>query len=470
MNLNRRRFVAAAAATTLSGVARQSVGMTAADSMTATDSGESSWSIAPFRFDVTPPIGHSCCGGWIPTIAVVDDPLEAAGFVLQGAGEPVVVCAVDWCALANAAHLEWRRALAEAAGTTPDRVAVQCVHQHNAPFACLETEEIVAAQGDLPHVLDRDFFGRVLADAGRAVATAMQTPRQLTHVAHGMARVDRIASNRRVDRGGDGRVIRGRPSACRDPELVGLPEGLIDPWLRTVVFYDGAEKVVACHSYATHPMSFYADGRATSDFAGLARKRRQADEPGCVHVYFTGCAGDVAAGKYNDGSPEARVALTSRLYDGIVASEAALERRPVRAVTWRSAEILPVVRASFDAKDLERRIADRSGRVVDRNRSAYMLAWLRRLEAARPVPLSALAINDATLLQLPAECFVGYQLRAQAIAGGRFVATAAYGDGGGWYIPVREEYSHDGYEISVAFSDPNIDDLLTDALHSLLAS
>lgn len=463
MSLNRRRFVAAAAATTLSGVAGHP------DGMAATVAGEA-WSIAPFRFDVTPPIGHSCCGGWIPPVAIVDDPLEAAGFVLRGAGGPIVVCAVDWCALSNAAHLEWRRALAEAAGTTPDRVAVQCVHQHNAPLACLETEALVTAEGDLPHVLDLDFFERVLADARRAVAAAARTPRPLTHVAHGMARVDRIASNRRVDRDADGRVLRGRPSACRDPELTALPEGLVDPWLRTVAFYDGAEKVVACHFYATHPMSFYADGRATSDFAGLARKRRQADEPGCLHVYFTGCAGDVAAGKYNDGSPESRVALTDRLYDGIVGSEAALDRRPVQSVTWRSTEILPVVRGSFDAAELQRRIKDRSGRVVDRSRSAYMLAWLRRLEAARPVPLSALGINDATLLYLPAECFVGYQLRAQAIAGERFVATAAYGDGGGWYIPVREEYPQGGYEISVAFSDPGIDDLLTDALHALLAS
>lgn len=94
--------------------------------------------LASFRFDVTPPLGHSLCGGWIKPVVGVDDPLEAVGIVLLGSGKPVVLCAVDWTGLANEAHVQWREALAEAAGTTADRVAVQCVHQHNAPFACLE--------------------------------------------------------------------------------------------------------------------------------------------------------------------------------------------------------------------------------------------------------------------------------------------------------------------------------------------
>jgi len=52
--------------------------------------------IAPFRFEVTPPPGHPLCGGWITPVVDVEDSLEAIGFVLLGAGDPVVVCAVDW--------------------------------------------------------------------------------------------------------------------------------------------------------------------------------------------------------------------------------------------------------------------------------------------------------------------------------------------------------------------------------------
>ena len=44
------------------------------------------------------------------------------------------------------------------------------------------------------------------------------------------------------------------------------------------------------------------------------------------------------------------------------------------------------------------------------------------------------------MLHLPSESFVEYQLRAQAAAPSRFVACAAYGDGGPWYIPTAEAY------------------------------
>jgi len=424
--------------------------------------------LAAFRFDVTPPMGHSCCGGWIKPIEAVDDPLESLGIVLLGAGKPIVLCAVDWTGLLNQAHVQWRTALAEAAGTTPDRVAVQCVHQHNAPMACLEAERIVTAQGDLPHILDVEFFGQCLDRARQAVRQALPAARRITHVAGGQGRVEKVAGNRRVSRDAEGHIVAMRGSSCRDDRLRALPEGLIDPWLKTVAFYEDERKLAALHYYATHPMSYYADGRASSDFVGLARKQRQQDEPDCLHVYFTGCAGNVAAGKYNDGSKEMRPVLTQRMYDGIVASERDLQRVAVSELDWRTVEILPPPRASLSAESLEQQIGNHAGSVVSRNRPSYMLAWLRRLEQQIPIVLSCLHAGDIRLLHLPGECFIEYQLRAQQIAANRFVATAAYGDGGTWYVPVKEEYPNGGYEVSVAFSDPPIDDLLTEGMKQLL--
>ena len=83
--------------------------------------------------------------------------------------------------------------------------------------------------------------------------------------------------------------------------------------------------------------------------------------------------------------------------------------------------------------------------------------------------LSCLAVNDTRLLHLPGECFVQYQLRAQETAPERFVATAAYGDGGPWYVPVAEEYSRGGYEVSVAFCGAEIDELLSAGIKTLVA-
>ena len=309
-------------------------------------------SIAPFRFDVTAPNGHGCCGGWIKPIEAVDDTQEAIGYVLLGAGAPIVVCAVDWTGILNSAHVAWRTAMAEAAGTTPERCAVQCVHQHNAPFACLDAQKLVDAQGDLPNIMLPDFFAQCLDRLRKAIAEAIPQAVPVTHVGHGRGRVEQVASNRRINRGPDGRIVGMRGSACADPKLRELTEGLIDPDLRTVAFYSGDRAVVCCHYYAVHPMSYYGDGRASSDFPGLARKQRQAEEPAVTHIYFTGCAGNIAAGKYNDGTKPMRAILARRIYDGMVAAAKDLRREPVGEAIWKTADVLPAPRADLNAEAL----------------------------------------------------------------------------------------------------------------------
>lgn len=422
--------------------------------------------IAAFRYDVTPPHGHSLCGGWIKPAVTVDDALEAIGFVLTGADAPIVICAVDWTGLLNQAHVQWRQALAQAAGTSPDRVAVQCVHQHNAPFVCLEAEKIVSEQAGLPHVVQLDFFEECLHRGKQAVTEAMQRLQPITHVAVSQAKVEKVAGNRRFI-GPDGKIADWRGSSSKNPRHWELPEGLIDPWMKTVAFYQQDRKLVSCHYYATHPMSFYGDGRISSDFVGLARKRRQAEEADCTHLYFTGCSGNVAAGKYNNGSPEARRQLTNRIYAAMVESEANLQPRPVSRAVWQTAPILIPPHTSRVEEELLAVVSNPKASTADRIRSAMTVGWLRRYRNQVPVILSALHVNQTTLLHLPAECFVEYQLRAQATAPDRFVATAAYGDGGAWYIPVAEAYPQGGYEVSVAFSAPAVDEMISTAMSIL---
>ena len=99
------------------------------------------------RCDVTPPVGHPLCGGWIEPVRAVDDPLRALGVILLGPSSPVVLCAVDWCGIRNQSHFLWRKALADAAHTIPENVALHCVHQHNAPFADSGAEMLSEATG-----------------------------------------------------------------------------------------------------------------------------------------------------------------------------------------------------------------------------------------------------------------------------------------------------------------------------------
>ncbi|MBL8829563.1 MAG: hypothetical protein JNM18_21470 [Planctomycetaceae bacterium] len=423
--------------------------------------------IAPFRFDVSPPEGHPLCGGWIKPVVGYDDRLEAIGFVLRGAGAPVVICAVDWTGILNRGHLEWRTVLAQAAGTTPNRVAVQCVHQHNAPFVCPAAEAYLQSVDSSLTCMMPDFFAQCLDRGAKAITTALREPRPVTHVAHGQAKVERVASNRRFI-GPDGKLSDWRGSASRKPEHKALPEGLIDPFLKTVAFYHGEQRLVACHYYATHPMSYYGDGRVCSEFVGLARKRRQQEDPSCTHIYFTGASGNIAAGKYNDGTPEARVQLTERMYAALVASDQALKPQPVVSASWTTAPIVPPCATQLVADELAEKVANKQNALANRIRPAMMLSFLRRCEAQTPIILSGLHVNDASLVHLPAESFLEYQLRAQQARQDRFVAVAAYGDGGPWYIPIREAYPQGGYEVSVANCDPAMDEILTGGIQRVL--
>ena len=426
------------------------------------------FSIAPFRFDVTPPLGHALLGGLVPSAIAIDDRLEAIGYVLLTSAEPIVICVLDWAGLMNASHLAFRTKLAGAAGTTPDRVALHCVHQHNTPFVCEATRGLAAQHPELPPLFDPDFFATCLTRGAAAVQVALRYPKPITHIAHGQAAVSRVASNRRVDRDSHGNVRSMRGSACDDPKLVALPIGTIDPALQTLAYFSGEEKVVSCHYYATHPMSYYRDGRVTSDFCGLARKQRQAEEPHCTHLYFTGCAGNVAAGKYNDGSPAARVALTQRIYNAIVASESHLQPRSLRSITWHQTNITAQSRPPSSVEELGATVAGPAAPRFGQILHAYWRSWHERHERAASLMLSCLKLNELFVLHLPGEPFVEYQLLAQSLQPHHPVLVAAYGDGGPWYIPTASEYPAGGYESTVAFCPPVIDRHLTGAIETLL--
>ena len=458
--MNRRDFISGSTGAMVAGA------LLTSDSVAADKPGD--LRLATFRFDVTPPKGHSLCGGWIRPVVGVDDPLEAMGYVLLGIGKPIVVCVVDWTGLANSAHIQWRKALADAAKTTIDRVAVQCVHQHNAPFACMDAQAIVQEQGDLPDIVNPVFFDRCLKNAGDAVTKSLKKTIPVTHVAHGEARVEKVAANRRII-GLNGKLISQRGSSSRKPEHHRFPEGLIDPMLKTVAFYNGNKKLVASHFYACHPMSYYGDGRVSADFCGLARRRMQKQEPDCLHLYFNGCGGNIGAGKYNNGSKEARIELTQRMFDGITTSNATLKPELIRSFAWETEDILPPLDPRFNEEQLLVGIRNKTNRVVARNRPSYTVAFIRRVKEGIPITLSSLHVNDISMLHLPAESFIEYQLRAQAIAPNRFVACAAYGDGGPWYIPVKEAYPQGGYAVGVAWCSPQIDPLMSNGIQTLLS-
>src|ERR1051326_8401562 len=58
--------------------------------------------LATFDIDATPPIGSDMA--YDPVTNTWDLTLRARGAVLLGAGNPIVLCAVDWIGIANEGH------------------------------------------------------------------------------------------------------------------------------------------------------------------------------------------------------------------------------------------------------------------------------------------------------------------------------------------------------------------------------
>jgi hypothetical protein len=423
--------------------------------------------LATFLCDVTPPPEHPLCGGWILPVRAVDDPLRALGVILLGMGRPVVLCAVDWCELRNEAHWTCRDALARAVHTVPENVALHCVHQHNAPMADAEAERLAEAAPGATRCLDLPFFERVVrrtADAARA-SLAKTVP--FDHVGVGQARVERVASNRRI-LGPDAKVRYIRYSATKEPKIREAPEGLIDPWLKTLSFWRGDRPLAALHYYATHPMSYYGDGRVSSDFAGLARQKRQDHDPSVFQMYFTGCAGNITAGKYNDGAHANRPVLRDRLHTAMTAAWKTTKRHPVEGWQWRTeaVKLPPRTQRSFGADESRRVLRDPKQPPASRGNAAMQLAWLKRID--RPITLTCLDLGRALVLGLPGEPFIEYQLKAQRLRPDAFVCVAGYADGGPGYLPTAPAYLEGGYEPTVALAGPASEEILLRAMGKLL--
>jgi hypothetical protein len=422
--------------------------------------------LTTFECDVTPPDDHPLCGGWILPVRGVDDPLRALGIVLLGVGKPVVLCAVDWTGLRNEAFRIWRKALADAAHTTPEHVSLHCVHPHNTPFADVEAQKLIAA-AEAPKSLDLKYYDECVNKSAEALKAALSKAIPFTHIGTGAAQVKEVASNRRV-LGPDGKVRFTRTSATKNKEARDAPEGLIDPKLRTLSFWNGEKPLAALHFYACHPMSYYGDGRVSADFCGLARQKRQ-DETGVFQVYFNGCGGNITAGKYNDGAKENRPVLRDRIHAAMTAAWKETKKREVKVWDWRfePVKLPPRKEASFGEEQSKQTLADAKAPASRRNNAAYQLAWLKRKET--PIEVSCLDFGGSVLnLFLPGETFIEYQLAAQKIRPDAWVNVAAYGDDGPGYIPTAKAYLEGGYEPTVALAGPDSEEILLKAMRRLL--
>ncbi len=424
--------------------------------------------LATFDIDATPPIGSLLA--YDPVTNKWDLGLRARGVVLMGAGEPIVLCAVDWIGIANDGHDAFRGGLAMAAGTTPARVAVHTVHQHDAPDCDFSAEQLLKEAGLPPLQFESSFQRQVLRELEQAVRSAVTNAQPVTHIGVGEATVEKVASNRRI-MGPDGKVRAVRYTTCKDAALQAEPEGVIDPVVSLVSFWNGDRPLAVLSYYATHPQSYYRTGIPNPDFPGIARFMRQLTVPAALHVHFNGAGGNLGAGKYNDGSWENRYLLAERLADGMRRAWELTTREPVtpEQVRWEGEPVTLPPAPDLNADTLAQQLKTGDARFFAIG-GPSRLSWLRRCLNGRQIDITCLSLGRARIVHMPGELFVEYQLAAKAERPDRSVMMAAYGDYGPWYIGTARAYQEGGYETTPPASNvaPGAEAELLGAVRKLL--
>jgi hypothetical protein len=423
--------------------------------------------VGVFRVDASPPIGSPMA--YDATKEIVH-PLSCRGVVLMGDREPVVLCAVDWIGVGNDGHLEFRRALADAAGTGIQRVAVHALHQHDAPSCDFSADRLLASYQINREIFDAEFARHVITRAAEALKTAVAEARSVTHIGLGQGEIEKVASNRRI-LGPDGKVQFVRYTACTDPIIRDKPVGTIDPMIKMISLWDGETPIVALTYYATHPQSYYRTGRANPDFPGIARDQRE-KATGIPHVHFDGAGGNIGAGKWNDGSHKNRQVLADRVAAGMDRAWQATRKEQISAVDlgWESLPVVLPIATHLDEKHLLAVLENKAAPVRDRAEAASELIWLYRCRAGDAIDVACLRLKRLRVLHLPGELFVEYQLAAQALRPDLFVAMAAYGDYAPGYIGTEVAYGQGGYETGphASLVAPSVERVLVDAIKGLL--
>ncbi len=416
-----------------------------------------------FQSDATPPMGEPLI--WVTPARERLDPLLAKGVILEQGTNRWVLCTLDWCGLGGSAYDLFRTKIAAGASTEARNVALQSVHQHTAPY--LEGDGCALLTAARPQVLTvSPRFLEQLTDRLRdAVKDALSRLEPVDRIGTGMAKVEQVASARRIFH--EGQLLTRYSTSGKDPLMARLPEGAIDPFLRTVSLAKGSRVLVRLHYYATHPQTFCCDGRLSADFVGAAREEVQSRER-IPQIYFTGCSGDITVGKYNDSSDAARARLKENLAEGMRQSIRSTRYEKIAGADWKTVGIrLPGRDADFLARPRQMLAPASSAADSDVYRAAIALAFARR---ESPLELSALFLGKVCLVHLPGEPMLLFQKFAQSLRPSGFVAVAGYGDISPGYLCAEEAFGQGGYEPSAANAGPGTEKIVKEGIGNLLGA
>ena len=385
--------------------------------------------------DVTPPVGLAMSGFVARTSPATGthDPMTVRALVV---GETALVT-VDVVGL----HEDFCAEVRSRCPLPEEGVVVHATHTHGGPGSM---------PGRLGGIVDHSWLEMLTEECVAALAAAMRDRRPAT-VHAGYGNDPGVARNRR------------------------RPEGPVDSAI-PLVRMEGLDgrTIAVLVSYACHPVVLGADNTLwTADYPGVVRTELEAQFPGCIALFATGCAGDANTG-HAPGASLSTEPTSTRTFDeaGSVGRRIALATArcdsPAPGPVMSARAVVPLgLEAPGQEELLVSAAAWRAGAASAQAEPATSTLlscwadWADRHAAARgttaqpwPAPVTVLRWGGALLVTLPGEPFAeSARAVRQAVGSLHGVAVTlviGYTDGCPGYLPPAVEYPLGGYEVTEA--------------------
>jgi hypothetical protein len=408
----------------------------------------SKFQIRFFKTDLTPTEAINVSGWFGPALGT-ESPIEIRGIIISENSSHHIVAAIDYCYMVGRSQCRFEEALAQAAGIPASRVVLQSNHVHDAPVHAEEAHQIIEEFAPGSGLFDERYFQAAVLASQEAIKQALtQHGSDLTSISFNEHRVEQFAATRRCIDENNRAHIRWAKGIADGTWLKDYPEGRIDPMLSQITFFSTGNKPLAClNFYACHPQ--VSNGRLTwsADTVGIARELFEQTHPDVFPIYFTGCAGDVTAGKYTtDSKLRDRLVFGTRLFDAMHGAFKAARPEPLESIGWTNRVTdVPLSSIPEDKAVFEKALKEPNLRLGRKYLAALKLHRIRQNIHTYPFRVSLLRLNSYAALFLPSELIVDYQLYAKEIFKAP-LAVAAYGDSFLNYVAIDASFAQGGYE------------------------
>jgi hypothetical protein len=389
--------------------------------------------LSDFCVDVTPPVGVSA--GFVKKAERILDPLFARGLILEDEDSRIVIVSMDYCAIVHSAYEELRESLAKACDTSVEQVVIHCIHQHDAPLVDFEAVKYLGGKEEY------SWWPEVLEKCSKSAKEALKSFKKVAAIGCASTQVDGFASNRRVAMP-DGSIA-VRYSRCGNEEIRSAPTGTIDPLLKTIAFKSAADEILCSMSfYATHPQVANTGDKFSADAPGEALRLLKKNKS--LNMFFTGCGGNITAGKYSSLDPDENlIKFGKKLGDAI--------SRNISNLDWHKADSFEWDCVSFefpyskcDRKELLDKIKHNP-----KDYSSAALLGMMDFGQEQPYKIFRFKADGINIFFLSGELFVEYQLYINSLYPNGFAAVAANCRDDFFYCPQAVDFENEGgYETS----------------------